>query len=439
MSRGATFVGRVARAMAAAAVLSAIASAALTSGIAFRAAVRDGDRRLDQAAQTLGVEVPAKLTDAEAAAHADDEQREVAPAGLRIALFTGSRRLGGDASLDASHARECRDDGAWRRCSVGIAGGRVVEVAGPRGPLRAQASALAAASLLAALVAGLGGVALSGRVSSRIVRPLRRLRDDVAAVDVANPGASWPAVDDGHAEIDALRDAVGGMLGRLDAALAQSQRFAADAAHELRTPLGALRAELELAAEEPGIPPELRAAQHRATEQVRSLALLVERLLILAAPDDTLRASREAVALGEVVEDSLAALGATPRVRTELDDAAHVRGDAVLLRALVDNLVTNALKFAPDGEVTVRVAADPDAVTVRVEDHGPGFDASERERVFEAFYRSPQARAGGVRGHGLGLALVHRIAAAHGGRACVADVPRGACVVVTLPRWRPSA
>lgn len=423
--------------MAAAAALSGLLSAVLATAIAWGALLDREDERLRGAALTLAVEVPAGMEDVAASAHADDEQTEVAAAGMRIALYRGGRLLGGDRGLALSGAEGCRTDaGGWRRCRFAVPGAEV-EVTGDLAPARSQRSLLLGASLVAAMLAGLAGLGLSGLVSARIVRPLGRLRDDVAAVDVDAPGRSLSTAGDGYAETDAVRGALVQTLARLDAALAQSRRFAADAAHELRTPLGTMRAELELAAEEEGLPAELRAAHGRLLRSVTALSGLVERLLILASPDDALRGSREAVSLADVVGEAVGASSASGRVRVSVDEGLHVRGDAVLLRAMVENVVGNALKFAPEGPVGVTARTEGEAVALAVTDEGPGVAAADRERVFEAFYRTADARADGAAGHGVGLALVARIARVHGGTAAFEEAERGARVVIRLPRWLP--
>jgi signal transduction histidine kinase len=110
-----------------------------------------------------------------------------------------------------------------------------------------------------------------------------------------------------------------------------------------------------------------------------------------------------------------------------------VRGDSSLLTSLVENAVQNALKFAPDGSITVCVQGGEGAhVVLRVVDSGPGIPPEQRERVFDPFYR---AKPGVAAGHGLGLALIAHIARAHGGHAHFEDVPRGAELVIRLPAW----
>jgi signal transduction histidine kinase len=113
-----------------------------------------------------------------------------------------------------------------------------------------------------------------------------------------------------------------------------------------------------------------------------------------------------------------------------------VRGDPALLRAAVLNAVENALKFAPEGAVTVTVRASPQAVLVRVSDEGPGVPMGLRDALFAPFHRSAAARAAGQPGHGVGLALIAHVTRAHGGEARFVDADRGATLEVSLPPWR---
>ncbi|MBI5514006.1 MAG: HAMP domain-containing histidine kinase, partial [Deltaproteobacteria bacterium] len=289
-------------------------------------------------------------------------------------------------------------------------------------------------------VAAALALALGRRASTRIVGPLARLRAAVAGLRADAPDPQRLGPLEGYEEVDALRAALADLLTRHGAALAQSRRFAADAAHELRTPLTMMQAELELAAEREDLPAGVAASLARVRSTLGVLSSLSEHLLILAAPLDRVRLDRDAVALSDVVREAIAALDPPRRARvaSELDDDAVVRGDATLLRALIDNALDNALKFAPAGAVTVRVSREPDAAVLRVVDEGPGVAPGQRERVFEPFYRTAAARAGATRGHGVGLALIAHVARAHGGDARFEDATRGASLRVTLPPWRAS-
>ncbi|HEY6879450.1 MAG TPA: ATP-binding protein, partial [Polyangiales bacterium] len=144
-------------------------------------------------------------------------------------------------------------------------------------------------------------------------------------------------------------------------------------------------------------------------------------------------AQMEVVDLTDVADAALAALDRT-RIEIEADDDVIVRGDQTLLRALVLNALENALKFS-EGPVALRIRKGSEA-RIEVDDRGPGVPPEERERVFRPFYRSALARAGGASGHGIGLALIARVAWVHGGRAEFVESPRGAALRVHLPLWR---
>ncbi|HWB81486.1 MAG TPA: ATP-binding protein, partial [Nannocystaceae bacterium] len=141
----------------------------------------------------------------------------------------------------------------------------------------------------------------------------------------------------------------------------------------------------------------------------------------------------EAVELVDVVDAVRAALpeAERERVHAEIDGEPIVRGDPELLRAMIHNAIDNALKFSRE-RVDVRIHGD-ERVVIDVIDRGPGIPASERDAVFAAFYRRADTR--GTPGHGIGLALIAHVAAAHDGHAELVDAKLGAHLQITLPRW----
>jgi signal transduction histidine kinase len=433
-----TFSGRVARALTVAVALSAALASTLTAAIAARAERAREDARLEGAAVTLQRELEASPTRRPADV-ADDEDAEVAPTNVRLALYEGPRRLGGDGALAPHPGRGCettrRDGHPWRSCV--IAHGRWdIVAASDVSSLRAVERVLAGASAVACAFAVLVAFAMSRRVSAVIVRPLARLSENVARVDAESPRAAQLGAGDGYAEIDSLRASLEDLLRRLDAALSQSRRFAADAAHELRTPLTTALGEIEWAMAA-GTRTEQSASLDRARATLASLAETVERLLILASSLEGASLSREAVSVADVAGEVVAALDEVSRARVTVavDEDAYVRGDASLVRVMLANAVHNALKFAPEGAVEVSAVCVGAEVLVRVRDHGPGVSPEDRERVFEAFHRTSRARAGVVPGYGIGLALVGHIARAHGGAAAFEDVSTGASLKIALPAF----
>ena len=237
-------------------------------------------------------------------------------------------------------------------------------------------------------------------------------------------------------EVSPLVRAINDLLARLDQSIRSQKHFIADAAHQLKTPLAGLRTQAELAQR------DLDAAAPNATQVKRSLqqiarssqraAHMVNQLLSMARAESKEHSADTqlvelAVLAQETVEDfvpramekriDLGYEGHAPGTSTAL----RVRGHAVLLRELIRNLVDNALLYTPvGGTVTVRVIHDPfgQVVVLQVEDSGPGIPATERDQVFQPFYRSLDT---GVDGSGLGLAIVREIAQQHGVEVLLED------------------
>jgi two-component system sensor histidine kinase TctE len=251
----------------------------------------------------------------------------------------------------------------------------------------------------------------------RGLRPLQRLQLSVAARSHLDrsplPQGGVPA------EVGPLVHAINELLARLDAALTLQSRFVADAAHQLKTPIAALRAHFELALRE-GDPAAMRRALQNAQPGMDRLERLASQLLSLARNEPE---AAGGIAMVDVDLNALALEAASAWVpealKREVDlgfEAAaapvSVRGDPVRLRELLDNLLDNAVRYSRSGgRVTVRVLPAPAAIEVG--DDGPGIPPEERERVFERFHRL----LGSSRdGSGLGLAIAREIARVHGAR-----------------------
>ena len=219
------------------------------------------------------------------------------------------------------------------------------------------------------------------------------------------------------------------MLIRLDAAFQTQRAFIADAAHELRSPLTAVRLDLQLLDRAPDEAARIEARTDLGAAVERAIHL-VEQLLTLARnePRDE-RGTLAAVPLDAVVADGVAdahALAVARRIDLGLDAEANavVQGDRDALRTLVRNLVDNAVRYTPPGgRVHVRTAKEPQGGAVlEVTDSGPGIPAADRARVFDRFYRRASTPEGGS---GLGLAIVKAIADRHGARVALEDAPGG--------------
>jgi two-component system, OmpR family, sensor histidine kinase TctE len=238
-------------------------------------------------------------------------------------------------------------------------------------------------------------------------------------------------------ETRALVAALNGLLEEVSHAAQNQQRFIANAAHQLRTPLAGLQAHTELALSKP-LPDSARAQieqVHRATIRTARLA---NQLLALARAEPGALAASAPVKLNGLIEGEADAWLRQAMAR-EVDlgfevEPASVSGDAFLLREALANLVHNAIEYSPRGaRVTVRAGkSNGGGAFLEVEDDGPGIPAPERERVLERFYRVPGTPG---TGSGLGLAIVHDIAAGHGAAIELAEGAggRGLRVALTFP------
>jgi len=222
-------------------------------------------------------------------------------------------------------------------------------------------------------------------------------------------------------ELRPLANSLNALLARLSDALNAQRRFTADAAHELRTPLAALKLQVELVARAPDDAARA-AALAELEEGVDRASHLVEQLLAMARLEPEALAKNfgdcDLIGLAKDVIVPRAALAADRSIDLGLarESTVHARGDAASLSMLLANLLDNALRYTPEGG-RIDVAVDDDAghAVISVADTGPGIPAHDRERVFDRFHRGENTDDGrGPTGSGLGLSIVKRIADAHG-------------------------
>ena len=232
-------------------------------------------------------------------------------------------------------------------------------------------------------------------------------------------------------EVRPLVDALNDLLSRLGGAFTHQRQFIADAAHELRTPLTALKLQLQLA-ERARDDTERMQAHATLREGIDRASRLVQQLLTLAREDpDAQEDRRVSVDLGEIARAAVRDQEASARAKGleligQVDEGAAIAGSPSALRAMLDNLVDNAIRYTPAGRVTVRTYRRGGEAVLEVEDTGPGIPEAERGRVFDRFYRGDAATAGGT---GLGLAIVRRIAQRHGAGVELLDAPGGGLLV----------
>jgi two-component system, OmpR family, sensor kinase len=325
----------------------------------------------------------------------------------------------------------------WRVYSTRRSG-RLIQVGQPL-RIRERLAFRAASHTLAVVLLALPVLSvLVWRLVGRALRPLDRLANSVLT---RTPAALEPFPEEGTVrEALPLVRALNDLLARLDASLAGQRAFIADAAHQLRTPLAVLELQAQLAhrarddAERTATLADLRVAIDRT-------AHVVHQILTLAREEPEAAGARhlEPLGLAEIVTQVVAEHLPVAEARSIDLGALHVVDAAVLgepmaMRIMLANLVSNAIRYTPRaGRVDVTTGARGDRTYLEVADNGPGIPESERERVFDRFYRlSPSSS-----GSGLGLAIVKSIVDRHRGRVTLHDTPGGGLTVrVELPAAR---
>lgn len=298
--------------------------------------------------------------------------------------------------------------------------------------------ALRGAVLLGAFAAAVVAALVAVPLSRRIIRPLRRVTDAARLVGRGDPTAR-AGHHDAPGELGELARAFDDMAERLEANEAARRNVVTDLAHELRTPLTVLQGNCEEVID--GITAPTLEGFVNMHDDVLRLRRLVDDLNTLADADAAQAQSGlqyERCDLAAIAADAAADLAAIVdahdhHLRLDLAPAATL-GDPSRLRQIVNNLLTNAVKYTPTGgNLELRTATDTTAgtVTLSVSDDGPGIHPADRPHVFKRFYRAPSTRA--TTGSGIGLAVVDQLVRAHGGSTRIADRPAGTTIEVELP------
>jgi signal transduction histidine kinase len=267
------------------------------------------------------------------------------------------------------------------------------------------------------------------------LRPLQRVAADVKRREVSS--LTPVATDKLPDEVLPLAHELNRLLARVDSALSTQRAFIADAAHELRSPLTAVRLQLQLL-DRATDDAAAREARARLGEAIDRAAHMIEQLLTLARSEPRDMVSElKPVPLETPAAEAMSdthALAQSRHVELSLNAEAHVwvRGDPPALRTLVRNLVDNAVRYTPEGgKVEVRVGSTSTGAILEVLDTGPGIPEADRARAFDRFYRRAAAPEGGS---GLGLAIVKAIAERHGASVALGAAPTGGLrVTVTFP------
>lgn len=284
--------------------------------------------------------------------------------------------------------------------------------------------------------------AICGRwIVRRALAPLTRMTTEVRQLGPVDSGKRLP-VRESRDELAELAISFNDLLDRLFDAFDRQRRFAGDAAHQLRTPLTVLLGETDVALRKPRTAEEYARTLEVLRGQIVQLNEIVESLLLLARPEPELSAvDFDDVELRSWLEEYLLQWKTHPRRRDlslEPSGKVSARISQTLLAQVLDNLISNAFKYSePGSPVLVTLVDRGQQVAISVADRGMGISRAEQRDIFQAFYRSQNARQSGQPGVGLGLTIVARLVEALGGKiACESEPGRGTTFRVELPKAR---
>lgn len=301
--------------------------------------------------------------------------------------------------------------------------------------------ALAACGVL--LIAPLCGYWLAGRAT----RPLAKIIETTASLRPSQLDERLEVRGTGD-ELDQLSETFNRLLDRIGNYLQERRDFLANSAHELRTPLAAIRSSIEVALAGGRTNAEYEELLTDIIEESASLELLVNQLLMLSETEaERLKVDKQQVQFNDLVEKAIDMFGGVAEFR-EIQlvcpalPSVIVYGNQQHLRQVIYNLLDNALKFTPSGgrvDVQLRTDEQDNAIVFSVRDSGPGIPADELPHVFDRFFQGKRPRTGSVekRGTGLGLSICQVIVRAHDGTIDVeGKAGEGSCFTVRLPRGR---
>ena len=287
------------------------------------------------------------------------------------------------------------------------------------------------------LLAALGGWLIVGKS----LHPLQTITNSAREISGGYDLSRRIEIAPGKDEVHELADTFNDMMGRLERSFNAERQFTSDASHELRTPTTVILAECEMAEKTPEDTEAVQESVREIHKQARKMSELIGKLLAYTRLEQgTRQIDRERLDLSELVEDvceeQKTMTARDISIACEAGPGIFVNGDASLLISLVQNLVTNAVKYGKDGgHVWARVYEDGTNACVSVRDDGIGIAEEDLDRIWNRFYQADRSRSDEKRGVGLGLSLAQQIARLHGGRITASSTPgEGSEFVFTMPK-----
>jgi heavy metal sensor kinase len=279
-------------------------------------------------------------------------------------------------------------------------------------------------------------------MTGRALTPVMDIARAAQRISGSNLSLRLPTRDTGD-ELDYLILTFNRMIDRLESSFQQMKQFSADVSHELRTPITGIRGQLEVALFTAQTTEQYREAMFNALQDIDRLSQIVRALLLLSQAESgqlLLQKSRldlREVGLDLVDQFQIPAEAAGVHLTADLAPECVLEGDRVQIERMITNLLSNALKFTPEGgEVRLRASSSPEFVEIVVEDTGRGIATEHLPHIFDRFYRVPGSGSapGPEQGLGLGLSFVAWIVKAHGGRIDVTSTPgKGTRFTIQFP------
>ncbi|HEX2691870.1 MAG TPA: ATP-binding protein [Kofleriaceae bacterium] len=297
---------------------------------------------------------------------------------------------------------------------------------------------LAIAAPIGLALSTAGALWLSRRALAPVDRVIAAARE--ITVENLDRRIDVPERDD---ELQTLVLALNELLDRVERGHRALAMFAADASHELRTPITAISNELEVALRRPRTPEEWSQSAQTSLDELRRLARVMDSLLRFAQADAASPASAAEVELAELVDDvtamhASAARAAGVELVVQCATDVHVRGDADMLSTAISNLVANAIRYTPrGGTITATIELGEGAAHIHIDDTGRGLAPGEIEAIFAPFARGTQGKTADTSGLGLGLPIARKIAEHHGGTIAARNRQAGGArfsIRLPLPR-----
>ncbi|MBS0261257.1 MAG: heavy metal sensor histidine kinase [Planctomycetes bacterium] len=374
----------------------------------------------------------------------DSEQQELFRREAAGSTHGEARHSSGAGQLSRTHTTRIQDDGMHHRCVTGLLPGAQGPVqVGLSRSLRAEQNEVwdFAETLLASLpLVILAAFGVGYLVSSRALTPVDKMISAANDITAKRLDQRIDVPDSGD-ELSRLANTLNAMIDRLNKSFEEMRRFTADAAHDLRTPVTALRTEVEVSLMADQTVEDYRESMQTVLDEAINLSRLTEQLLDLSREDHGLHSKpHERMRLDTILHGVLENLRTALQQKKMTVDTQQVgpwsvAGDQVRMRRVLMNLLNNAIQYTPAGG-RIWIEGSSDAATTRlvIADNGPGVPETELPYIFDRFRRIDQARNSQSGGTGLGLAICKAIVESHGGTIRMeSTVGAGTRVIITLP------